>query len=77
MSITPTQLPPDPEGCNDRRSVRANTALEAYIEATGTDHDDALTDLIADLLHWCDRNQFDFDACLEQARRHYAGETAV
>ena len=71
----PKQLPPDPEGMNDRRAAWAGLALAAFIAATRTDWDDALSDLLADLIHWCDRNNYDFDATLERARWHYDAET--
>jgi len=44
---------------------------------TGTDLEDALADLLADLMHWADRNSHDFDAALERARWHYEAETAA
>jgi hypothetical protein len=69
-------LPPDPENQNDDRATWAATALRAFRKATGTDEEDALGDLLADLMHWSDRNNFDFDAALDRARMHYEAETA-
>lgn len=68
-------LPPDPEGMNDGRAAWAGAALRHFQSATGTDDGDALTDLLGDLLHWCDRNRRDFDADLSRARMHYEAET--
>jgi hypothetical protein len=68
-------LPPDPDGMNDDRSAWAGTALALFMQLTGTEHEDALGDLLADLMHWADRNQYDFDAALERARGHYEAET--
>jgi hypothetical protein len=34
---------------------------------TGTDYDNALADLLCDLMHWSDRNDFDFSAALSRA----------
>lgn len=67
-------LPPDPEGMNDRRSEWAGHALATFVEATGCDWPDSLGDLLANLMHWCDRNDFVFDAALYRARMHYEAE---
>ena len=42
---------------------------------TGTDYEDALGDLLCDLMHWSDRSNFDFEAALSRARMHYEAET--
>jgi hypothetical protein len=42
---------------------------------TGTDEEDALGDLLADLMHWADRRNFDFGLALDRARWHYEEET--
>jgi hypothetical protein len=77
------QLPSDPEGMNDNRADWAGHAISAFQIQTGTDFDDALKDLLCDLMHWCDRTTFedgetkiDFDAALASARMHYEAETA-
>ena len=36
---------------------------------------EATSDLLGDLMHWCDRNGFKFDLALERARGHYEAET--
>lgn len=69
------RLPPDPEGMNDRRAAWAERAVAAFIEETGTDRGDAVTDLLCDLMHWCDRNDREFSAALTRAGRHYSEET--
>jgi hypothetical protein len=69
------RLPPDPDGLNDDRSDWAGSALARFIEVTGTDEEDAVSDLLADLLHWCDRNNYDFEAALIRGRGHYEEET--
>lgn len=71
----PEGLPPDPEGMNHRRSAWAGRAIAAFREATGTDEADALADLLGDLMHWCDRKDFDFDLALDRAKWHYDAET--
>lgn len=68
-------LPPDPEGMNDERTSWAERAINTFIEATGTDREDALPDLLANLMHWADREGTDFNANLETARMHYEAET--
>lgn len=73
--MTSTPLPPDPEGMNDRRSAWAGEALATFMLATGTDLEDAVADLLADLIHWCDRHEFEFERELDRARFHYEAET--
>ena len=68
-------LPPDPEGQNDDRAEWAEAAIVTFEEQTGTDRGDAVCDLLADLMHWGDRNGQDFTAELERAQMHYAAET--
>ncbi|MBA4062567.1 MAG: hypothetical protein C0501_02450 [Isosphaera sp.] len=68
-------LPPDPEGKNDDHAAWAGAAVARFIEVTATDEEDALGDLLADLMHWSDRNNYDFDAALDRARLHYEAET--
>ena len=70
------RLPPDPEKMNDDRAEWAAAALRAFQCWTGTDYNDALTDLLGDLMHWCDRNSAEFDSALSMARMHYEAETA-
>jgi hypothetical protein len=68
-------LPPDPDGMNDKRASWAGSALAVFMRDTSTEDEDALGDLLADLMHWCDRNNYDFDAALERAHGHYEAET--
>ena len=72
-----TQLPPDPDGQNDDRAGWADLALLAFQAATGTDREDALSDLLCDLMHLCDRDIFlgSFETQVERARGHYEAET--
>ena len=69
------ERPPDPNGMNDNRSAWAGAALAKFMEVTGTDVEDAVGDLLTDLMHWSDRNNYDFDAALDRARAHYEAET--
>ena len=68
-------VPPDPEGQNDARAEWAGSALRFFQRSTGTDHSDALSDLLCNLLHWCDRNGLDFERELERGKCHYDEET--
>lgn len=67
---------PDPEGQNDDRASWAATALGAFRKETRTDPEDAISDLLADLMHWCDRNDSNFEHELARGRRHYEEETS-
>jgi hypothetical protein len=71
----PIDLPPDPDNRNDDRSAWAGSALAIFMQITGTDKEDALGDLLADLMHWSDRNNYNFEASLMRARGHYEAET--
>lgn len=68
-------LPADPDGQNDDRATWAAAALAAFIGETGTDEDDALSDLLADLRHWADRKGKYWDAEVNRAMGHYDAET--
>ena len=70
-----TQLPPDPENMNNNRAEWAALSLRQFQYTTGADDQDAACDLLCDLMHWCDRNGFDFQHELNRARLHYEAET--
>ena len=61
---------------NDRRASWADEALETFMTKTGCDGSDAISDLLCDLMHWCDQRGEDFDAELARARNHYTHEIA-
>jgi NTP pyrophosphatase (non-canonical NTP hydrolase) len=69
------KLPPDADGMNGSRAEWAGAALSAFMKETGADQEDALGDLLADLMHWADRNNYDFELALDRARWHYEAET--
>ena len=52
-------LPSDPECLNYHRVQLAASALRCFQDETGADNE-ALGDLLCDLMHWCDRNSSDF-----------------
>lgn len=73
------KLPPLPgslDGRNTERASWAESAVDTFQAATGTDDCDALADLLGDLMHLCDRRQSieAFDDALERARGMYAQE---
>lgn len=70
------ELPPDPEGMNDKRAAWAGAALATFVQGTGSEEEDALGDLLTDLMHYSDRKSYDFDAALDRAHAHYEAETA-
>jgi hypothetical protein len=59
---------------NSERAAWADEALRTFIARTGSDLEDCLCDLLADLMHWADKYEFDFTAALDCARDHYAME---
>lgn len=67
--------PPDIDGQNEERASWAKAAVQVFMEQTGVEYEDALGDLLCDLMHLSDREPFDFDAALQRARSHYAAET--
>lgn len=67
---------------NANRATWAQSAIRAFQIETGTDWDNALPDLLCDLMHFAacytledGETKFDFDAALETARMHYHAET--
>lgn len=78
MSAKP--LPPDPDNFNATRSASVDVLVKRFMAGEPnqgmTDREDALADMLTNLMHWCDRCEFDFDTELERARCNYAGETA-
>jgi hypothetical protein len=68
-------LPPDPDRRNAHRALGAAAALAELRRLTGADEEDAVSDLLADLMHWCDRFGQKFPQELRRARYHYEEET--
>ncbi len=69
------ESPADPDEMNDARASWAAVAIESFVAATRTDPEDALADLLGNLMHWSDRNGLDFETELERGRGMYAEET--
>lgn len=73
--MSTTQLPPDPEGMNDQRAEWAEDCLSHFMGLTNCEREEAPGDLIANIMHWCDRNGMEFDSVVTGARMHYEAET--
>jgi len=70
-----SKLPPDPEELNDERAAWAQHCVIEFIGQTGVDDlDCAVGDLLADIMHLCDRIGVKFDEQLSNAKDHYAEE---
>jgi hypothetical protein len=68
-------IPPDPDDQNDDRSDWAEAALVTFAEQTGTDEEDAVADLLCDLMHFCDRHGLEFRDELARGEGNYEEET--
>lgn len=73
--MTRRYLPPDPEKQNQARAEWAATAVRAFRKVTGADYDDAVSDLLVDLGHYCDREGMNFTTALRRASNRYHEET--
>lgn len=69
--------PPVPDNKNGERAEWARAALRAFMKETGTEYEDSLGDLLCNLMHLADRDNFDFEAALHRAQDHYAAETGA
>lgn len=63
---------------NDQRAARAEDALLHHVNLCGDNGDDTdnLIDLLAGLMHWCDRSGADFDRALRLAMMNHEDEVA-
>ncbi|MGE3227889.1 MAG: hypothetical protein AB7J30_00420 [Hyphomicrobium sp.] len=59
---------------NRERAIRAENALYGLCAAAGCNLDEALTDLLADLMHWTAVTGRDFEHTLDTARIHFDAE---
>lgn len=58
---------------NQERAERAGRALDLYSVET-VERDDALTDLLTDLQHYCHSQNMDWEGALEVAEMHFRSE---
>ena len=63
-----------PSRANRRRIKTATHCLDLFTEATNSTGEDAVTDLMADLGHYCDSKRLDFDNLIERAKTHWREE---
>lgn len=66
----------DTDATNTKRAAWAEAAIHLFTQLTGCDREDALGDLLSDLMHWATRNNFDFDLALSRAKGHFEEECA-
>jgi len=62
---------------NDERAEAAAVAVTAYMEVKEPHEDideSSVTGLLADLMHYCDKNGFNFEACVAMADIHHEAE---
>jgi len=65
------------EPTNDDRASWADAAMRTFCETVGIEPEDKrtqLADLLADLRHWCDQHDVDFDEVCEGSREVYREE---
>jgi len=60
---------------NGKRAEWAASCIRHFQCHTGTDWEDAVSDLLCDLRHFCDREGFDFSYESARAQMHYGAET--
>lgn len=70
------RLPEDPAVDTERRADRGRELLDRYMALTGTDEDAALGDLLADLRHMADRDNYDYGLADARAESYHAEEIA-
>lgn len=57
------------------RLAKARTVVEAYSRFQRYDaYDEAVIDILTDLMHWCDATDVDFQKVLDHARFHFDAE---
>jgi hypothetical protein len=66
---------PDLIAMNNERAARAAAVVQAFKNAGSTDAEDVLSDLLCNLMHWANREGYDFDAALFRAHRNHDEET--
>jgi len=71
----PTHGGNDPDDMNDKRAQWGLNAINGIMRDTGTDREDALSDLLADLMHAAHHHGEDFAEELRRACFHFQDET--
>jgi hypothetical protein len=70
-----SSLPPNPDGLNSARAEWAQAAIIAFRKVTGTEEEEALSDLLCDLMHLANRQGENFYESLGRAINNYVEET--
>lgn len=72
---------PDREPTNSIRAARIDVLFKAYDatkgESIGCADEDDLASLLADIRHWCDRENIDLYTALDWSYQHYLQERTV
>ncbi len=64
------------EPTNEDRAEWARKALATFMFTTGSEREDAVCDLLADLMHYCRLNDIDFEDELRRGRVHFEEEVS-
>lgn len=60
---------------NRQRVDLAREALKPFLVSQGpADREDAVTDLVTNLMHYCNRHRIRFRDCARRAKDHYRAE---
>jgi len=60
---------------NKERAGWARTALDLFAKTVNSsDQEEAVSDLLADLMHLCDEDEIESGEALARAKRNYEGE---
>lgn len=65
------------EATNDDRAAWAQAAVDTFMRETGTDSEDAISDLLGNLMHLCNQRGADFTAELNRGAGHYQSEIEI
>ena len=63
---------------NTDRANWAGQAIQTFVQSTQTEREDpqtVISDMLCDAMHWCDRNNVDFDKALVDARANHSFES--
>lgn len=75
VTCEPRGVPPDPEDMNDERAEWAQAAIDGFLKSHRGDEDMAVSDLLCNLGHYCDRAGINMVEALSFARGNYNEET--
>jgi hypothetical protein len=74
--VSKHELPPDPDGKNDKRAEWAGMCILLMHMLSGADNGvESLGVLVTYMFHWCDRSGYDMDKVFRRSRDMYRQET--